>query len=348
MAKRQRKGKPTKPKSLNNPHDKWFKTSFSMRPVIEGYLTEVFPKKYGEKLDLATLELDNNSYMSQDMEETTSDLVWRCRLKTGRMVMLSFLFEHKSYRPKRPHLQVGVYQFGAYVMQDRTNPSIPLVQVVPIMVYHGLEGWAFVEPFETYFGEIDADFMRFLPCFDFIFDNIHSYPDEVIKAFELRFLEKIFLAFKNYRDEVFIKNHFAELWLLNYKNYENDETDFFIHAFGVYLSAVIGEMPLEKIDEQLNKNPKAMVSTERFLDRYRKQGLQEGRQKGRQEGRQEGHQEGLQEGRQEERERTVLNIYRRKGWSAIEIADFLEDYSIEFVQSIIDKFEKNGEQENQN
>ncbi len=69
-----------------------------------------------------------------------------------------------------------------------------------------------------------------------------------------------------------------------------------------------------------------MVATERFLAKLKN--------------------EGRQEALQEERERTVLSIYRKKGWSAIEIADFLEDYSIEFVQSIIDKFEKDGGQEN--
>ncbi len=336
MAKRERKGKPTKPKSLNNPHDKWFKTSFSMRPVIVGYLTEVFPKKYGEQLDLTTLELDNNSYISQDMEETISDLVWRCCLKTGRMVMLSFLFEHKSYKPKRPHLQLGAYQFGAYVTQDRTNPSIPLVQVVPIMVYHGLEDWEFVEPFETYFGEIDPNFMRFLPCFDFILDNIQTYSDDTIRAFNVRFLEKIFLGFKYARDKEFLISHFVELLFEGFWGEENDEISFFIDAFDLYLSTLTdGGITRTEYEEQSNKikllNPKAMVATESFLKRFKKEIRQEVRQ----------------EVRQEERERIVLNIFRKKGWSAIEIADFLEDYSIEFIQSVIDKFEENGAQENQ-
>lgn len=314
-----------------------------MRPVIVGYLTEVFPKRYGEKLDLTTLELDNNSYMSKDMEETTSDLVWRCRLKTGRMVMLSFLFEHKSYKPKRPHLQMGAYQFSAYLKQDHVNPNIPLVQVVPIMVYHGLDGWAFVEPFETYFDEIDPDFMRFLPCFDFILDNIQTYSDETIRAFNVRFLEKIFLGFKYARDKEFLISHFVELLFGGYLGEENDDISWFINAFDLYLSTQTdGGITHTEYEEQRSKlkllNPKAMVATESFLQRFKKELRREALQEGRQEGR--------QEARQEERERIVLNIFRKKGWSAIEIADFLEDYSIEFVQSVIDKFEKNGGQEN--
>ncbi len=108
---------------LNNPHDKWFKVSFGMRTVVHGYLTDVFPSKYRDKLNLETLERDSTSYITKNLKETTSDLVWRCRLKTGRMILISFLFEHKSYKPKRPHLQLGEYQFGAYRLQDQANPN---------------------------------------------------------------------------------------------------------------------------------------------------------------------------------------------------------------------------------
>lgn len=312
-------GKTNQSKELNHPHDKWFKASFGMITVIRGYLTDVFPKKYGEKLDLDSLERVTDSYISKELEETYSDLVWRCWLKTGRTIMISFLFEHKSYKPKRPHLQLGQYQFGAYHIQDQTNPNAPLIQVIPILVYHGQENWAFVEPFEMYFGEIDPDFMCFMPSFDFILTDIQSYPDDVIKAFEVRFLEKIFLGFKYYRDKDFLKNHFAELWLLHYNSYETDETTFFIHAFGVYLSAIAGKMPIDEVHKQLNKNPEDMVLTERFLAQYKNKGLKEGRQ--------------------EERETLILNIYQKKGWSASQIAD-ITDFDTAYIQSVIDKFEK--------
>ena len=196
MAKRQKAKSRTPrkkrtPKDLNNPHDRLFKATFGMKSVIHGYMTEVFPSKYGDKMDLDTLERDFTSYISSNLEETCSDLVWRCRLKTGRMVQIALLFEHKSYKPKRPHLQLGEYQFGAYRVQDQANPELPLIQVVPIMVYHGDEKWELIAPFASYFGEIDDDFMCFLPTFDFVLTNIQSYPDEVIQAFQVRFLENV-------------------------------------------------------------------------------------------------------------------------------------------------------------
>ena len=56
MAKRKKTKEKTKPQELNNPHDKLFKATFSMKSVILGYMMDVFSSKYGEKLDLETIE----------------------------------------------------------------------------------------------------------------------------------------------------------------------------------------------------------------------------------------------------------------------------------------------------
>ena len=330
MAKRKKTKQKTNPQELNNPHDKLFKATFSMKSVILGYMMDVFPAKYREKLDLETLERDQTSYISKNLEETYSDLVWRCQLKTGRQVMISLLFEHKSYKPKRPHLQIGEYQFGAYRIQDQANPDVPLIQVVPILVYHGQEGWTFVEPFESYFEEIDDDFIAFLPKSDFILTNIQSYSDNVIQAFRVRFLEKIFLGFKYFFDKEYLRQHFAEIWLLNYPSTENDETATFIHSFGVYLSAIIGGITDEEIRRQLDEieskslnQEEIMVATERFLDNLKKEASKEARQ----------------EGRQERQIALILDIYKKTNWSAKQISD-ITSFTATYIQSVIDEYEK--------
>ena len=228
ITRKQTSKKTAKPKELNNPHDKLFKAAFSMKSVILGYMQDVFPAEYGEKLDLETLERDTTSYITKGLEETYSDLVWRCRLKTGRTVQIALLFEHKSYKPRRPHLQMGEYQFSAYRIQDQANSGIPLIQVIPVMVYHGVEKWEIVLPFSSYFGEIDDDFMRFLPSFDFIFTNVQNYPDEVIRTFRVRYVEKIFNAYKHFLDKTYIQQHFAEIWLSNYPDNNEEENAAFI------------------------------------------------------------------------------------------------------------------------
>ena len=225
---------------------------------------------------------------------------------------------------------MGEYQFSAYRIQDQANPSIPLVQVIPVMVYHGLEKWEIILPFSSYFGEIDDDFMRFLPSFDFIFTNVQSYPDEVIQTFRVRYVEKIFNAYKHFLDKTYIQQHFAEIWLSNYPDNNEEENAAFIEIFGVYLSSISGGVTdeeirrqLREIENQSSNSENNMVATERFLAKLKK----------------EGHQEGHQEGRQEGQEITILKMHHKTGWSAQQIAE-CTDYSVEYVQSVIDKHEK--------
>lgn len=316
-------------KAVNNPHDKLFKATFGMKSVVKGYFLDVFPKQFSEKLDLETLERESTSYITKDLEETYSDLVWRCQLKSGLPILLSFLFEHKSYKPKRPHLQIGEYQFSAYRIQDQTNPNEPLIQVIPIIVYHGQENWELKEPFESYFGRVEKDFENFLPRFDFILTNIKSYSDEAIRSFNERFLEKIFLAFKHYLDENYIKSHYAELAILRYNDYENEETTFFIHAFDIYLSNIV-DISFAEIEKQIEEykynnllNSGEMVAKESFLQKFEKKI----------------HQEGRQEGRQEGQEKMIMDIYQKTGWSAKQISG-ITSFTEGYIQSVIDKFEK--------
>ncbi len=57
--------------------------------------------------------------------------------------------------------------------------------------------------------------------------------------------------------------------------------------------------------------------------------------------RKEERQEGRQEGRQEERDSLIMDIRRKMGFSAEQIAN-ITSFSVEYIQSVIDKFEKNG------
>lgn len=45
--------------NINNPHDKFFKESFSRLEVVKSFIEEVFPKEFSEKINLETLQLTN-------------------------------------------------------------------------------------------------------------------------------------------------------------------------------------------------------------------------------------------------------------------------------------------------
>ena len=100
---------------LNNPNDKFFKFVFSMLVVVRGFFEHLLPKEMGGKLNLDTLELDSTTYITPELGEFYSDIVWQCQLlKSKIIVQICFIFEHKSYVPKYPHIQIGDYKQGAY------------------------------------------------------------------------------------------------------------------------------------------------------------------------------------------------------------------------------------------
>ena len=195
--------------TLNNPNDKFFKKLFGLVIVVQDYMTNLFPKHLAAKLDLNSLELDNTTYITADLEEYHSDIVWRCRLLGKKQyVNICFIFEHKSYVPDYPHIQIGDYKQGAYNKQLASGQ--PLTVVVPILIYHGKRKWN-KKPFARYFGEIDEAFQQFIDPYEFYLTNLADYSDSMIAAFSNIFLMKGFLALKHYTEKMYIKNRFAEL-----------------------------------------------------------------------------------------------------------------------------------------
>jgi predicted transposase/invertase (TIGR01784 family) len=243
---------------INNPNDKFFKAVFSMLVVVQDYFDNLFPKYMKEKLDLSTLELDTTTYITSELGEFYSDIVWRCQmLGSKKTVHVCFIFEHKSYVPDYPNIQIGDYKQGAYNKQLAAKQ--PLSVVVPIIVYHGKRKWV-MKPFHTYFGEVDEAFQEFIDPCKYYLTDLQDYSDEMIVTFNSIFLVKALLAFKHYTEKIFIKSHFAELVFVGYLNINSKETLDFMKTIYVYLSNILGGITkaevysqIEQLDNNLNK-----------------------------------------------------------------------------------------------
>ena len=238
-------------KPLNNPNDKFFKKLFGLIGVVQDYLNSQFPKQLSEKLNLNTLELDTTTYLTDELKEYYSDIVWRCQLLEKKAtVNICFIFEHKSYVPDYPHIQIGDYKQGAYNKQLAAGQ--PLSIVVPSVVYHGKRQWI-IKPFSSYFGDVDEDFLRFVDPYDFYLTNLQDYPDETIEAFTNIFLMKGFLALKHHTDKKYIRSHFVVLAFAGFeKNNSKEEFDF-AKYFYVYLSNIVGGITKKEIDVQIEQ-----------------------------------------------------------------------------------------------
>lgn len=296
---------------LNNPHDRFFKGAFSLliiaKPLIEAYV----PKDLLDKLDLDSLEIDPNSYINDELKENFSDLVWSCQLKGSKEERkIAFLLEHKSYKPSYPHFQINDYQRGSWKMQIAAQQKP--VPVIPIVFYHGIEKWDY-EPFDSYFGTIEPETLRYLPCFDYILINLQDLPDEKIKSLHSIFLQKTMLSFKHYLDKNYLRLHIIELLFDGYEIKKDDNTRSFIQMIIVYLTAISGISRQEVIQLTKKSDNNLKSKAMSIIDEFIEEGIEIGLEKG--------------------LEKAIIKLYL-KGIAPETIADYLE-YPISKVKPII-------------
>lgn len=245
------------PNIIKNENDKFFKGMMSLQLVVKAYVQQFVPKNILDKLDIDTLELDKDSYITDELSEFFADMVWQCRYKKGSgHAKISFLHEHKSYKPKHPHFQLLDYIREAWRQQTASGKD-PIL-TIPIVLYHGLKTWE-LEPMESYFGDLEADFLRFLPSFDFIFINLQKYSDKFIQGLDSIFLQKSLLAFKHHLDKTYLKEHIVELIFAGYGDEITEQMRSFTRMITVYLTAISG-MSSGEIKEKINKSDNILKS----------------------------------------------------------------------------------------
>ena len=264
---------------LNNPHDKFFKSAFSLFEIVNPLLVEFLPKTLLDKLDLESLELDPNSYITDELKESFSDLVWSCQFKNSHQKKkIAFLFEHKSYKPAFPHFQIMDYQSNAWKTQIAAKQTP--VPILPIVFFHGQEKWIY-EPFESYFGGIEPEFLQFVPSFNYLLINLNDYSEKRIRSIESVFLQKTLLAFKHYWDKHYFKVHVVELLFDGYNQTKNERIRLFIRILAVYLTAVSGISRQEVIEQAKqsgnNLNSKSMSIIEEFIEEGIEKGIEKGK-----------------------------------------------------------------------
>ena len=107
-----------------NPHDKFFKETFSIKENVVDFLSGTFPREILKKLDLSTLAQDNNSYIDEELKEHFSDIVYTCFCK-GKELRIALLFEHKSYVAPYPHIQLLRYlQITMLLMRNINDETV--------------------------------------------------------------------------------------------------------------------------------------------------------------------------------------------------------------------------------
>lgn len=294
--------------AIAQPHDKFFKETFSHREVAQAFIQELLPNDLVTLLDLDTLTLSNSSFTDEELAEHLADLVYDCKLTTDaeQALSIALLLEHKSYVPDYPHFQLLRYLLNAW-NEDIKQAQLPRV-VIPILVYHGDKVWQ-KRPLIDYFGKVPSSMHLFIPHFEYVLCNISALSDESIAQFQDKFLALTALALK-YRSLEQLLNHAQAVFVKLITDLEGVDSGEQISTVLIYLyhnSDLDDEETLHIFQEVLSPKNKNVMSTYEQIELRGK--------------------------------RTVIINAFRKGFSIDVIAEIAE-ISVEKVKEIIAKYNK--------
>ena len=299
---------------ITNPHDKLFKEIEKVKENSRDLIESTFPEELLEKLDLDTLENDNNSYIDENLQEYYSDMVYNCEYKGNVRIKISILFEHKSYKPKNEYLQLLRYILNIwdYAEKNREEPSL----VVPVIFYHGKEKWV-VKPLFKYFKGVDEILKEFIPDFKYLLTDLNEVSDSVIinEKFKSNINKVMALLLKHMKDENYLKEQMQDIFFL-IKDFFGTEKRSVVITFLLYIMSAT-EIDKDYIEKCLNSiSPEGGEITMTTAMKLREEGIQQGIQQGVQQGIQQGVQQGVQEGKQED-----AKIMLQKGYPIDDIIE---------------------------
>ncbi|WP_308859550.1 Rpn family recombination-promoting nuclease/putative transposase [Leptospira interrogans] len=169
------------------------------------------PEKVIELLDLNGLELTQSSFISENLKEEQTDLLFQIPLKSGKKANIYLLFEHKSYLDEAVFSQLLGYISAIYKSQYRTDKRYSVV--IPFVFYHGERTWTLGNSFQDRFilsKNEEEVFKKYIPDFELELFDLSKVDLNRLESITLRVIlgvvQKIWegdSSFLGYLGEVF-------------------------------------------------------------------------------------------------------------------------------------------------
>lgn len=180
---------------IQNPHDKFFKETFSKKAVARDFMNNYLPQSIINIVDLDTLEPQKDSFINEELQEVFSDMLFRININK-REGYIYFLFEHKSYISKNISFQLLKYMLEIWEAKVKKENSNEFPIVIPLVIYHGSDEWniktTLGEMIKGY-KELPEDVKKYVPDYEYLLYDLSGYTDDQIKGeVQLRILLTIF------------------------------------------------------------------------------------------------------------------------------------------------------------
>jgi predicted transposase/invertase (TIGR01784 family) len=274
--------------NLKNPHDKFFKETFSNVTVAKDFLTNYLPESVMKHINIATLEPQKDSFINKDLEESFSDLLFKADI-AGHEGYLYLLFEHKSYPDKGIALQALRYMVEIWeAKMDKEANRLPII--IPLVIYHGKADWRIPSSLGNIlngYDQLPADLKVYIPNFDYLLYDVSVYTDEKIKGIAqtkigLTLLRDIFTA----DTDKLLQSFYRSVHYLNELEDRQTGIEYF-ETMIRYLLSSAKQLTERDMDEMIRKIEKTFLEGSELAmtlaDILREEGRKEGREEGRKE-----------------------------------------------------------------
>ncbi|HID51343.1 MAG TPA: Rpn family recombination-promoting nuclease/putative transposase, partial [Anaerolineae bacterium] len=193
---------------LTNPHDRFFKETFSRIEVARDLLANYLPPDVVNILDLDTLDTQPDSFVDVDLQEQFADLLYKVTLKDGRPAYIYVLLEHKSYPDPETPFQVLRYEMRIWENDWRNGEG--LRPIIPLVLYHGRERWRAATDFGGLFAGDEA-LRPYWPQARYELLDLSGYSDEEVRG--ATYLQ-IGLLVMRYIFDPALRDHLADIFAL--------------------------------------------------------------------------------------------------------------------------------------
>jgi len=262
-------------------HDNFIRSVLANKKMARDYFKNYLPVFVSKRLNFATLTQLTDTYLSDNLRKSMSDIVYSCRRKDGKgSVKVSLLIEHKSYPDKYTSIQIGGYIFSA--LQKQAQNKEPLSLVIPVLLYHGKEKWQY-RTLANLFEIPDEDWKRYLPDFEYIYNDLGTLTDAQVKTLNNKFLTASFLALKHGFEKEWIESNAVQLLVLAAEGPKILQKGFIIY---LYSRGRLKKNILNSLPESIKKN--VMNTLDIYIEKGRKEGMEKGMEKGIEKGMEKG------------------------------------------------------------
>ena len=294
---------------IATPHDTFFRESFGRREIALDFLRHHLPAELLAEIDLETLEISKDTYVSADLRSAYSDLVYRVRHRDGPLTIY-VLFEHKSSPEHWTALQLLRYLVAEGDAYRKQHPKARLLPpVYPLVIYHGKRRWRAPGNFQDLIAPLPAVLSPYVPRFTYALHDISARTNAQIKGEVLTRLVQLAMRW------IFSQEPLARLsdLLTLIEQVEDRATALeILESLLRYYVQGTGRVEEHDVRALLEQNPTGDPIMQTFIDRYIEQGRKEGIEQGIARGRQEGWREGKQKGWQEGEAAMLLRLIDRK------------------------------------